>query len=50
MMGAILLTTAVSRDFKMTLVYGAPFLAVLMLAWFLFYRRTTSAAPSRATG
>jgi amino acid transporter, AAT family len=50
MVGAILLTTAVSRDFKMTLVYGVPFLAVLVLAWFLFYRRSAAAAPSGATG
>jgi len=50
MMGAILLTTAVSREFRMTLIYGVPFLAVLVLAWFLFYRRPAAAAPSEATG
>ena len=50
MMAAILLTTAVSRDFKMTLNYGVPFLAVLVLAWFLFYRRSAATTPSQATG
>lgn len=50
MMAAILLTTAISRDFKMTLNYGVPFLAVLTLAWFLFYRRSGAAAASEATG
>jgi len=50
MMLLILLTTAISLDFRMTLNYGVPFLAVLTLAWFLFYRRSAAAAPSGATG
>jgi len=39
LMAAILLTTAASRDFSMTLIYGAPFLAVLTVAWFIFFRQ-----------
>lgn len=45
MMAAILLTTAISRDFKMTLNYGVPFLAILTIAWFLFYRRSAASVP-----
>jgi len=45
MMAAILLTTAISRDFKMTLNYGVPFLAILTIAWFLFYRRAAASLP-----
>ena len=50
MMAAILLTTAISREFKMTLNYGLPFLAVLILAWLLYYRRSAAAAATEATG
>ena len=45
MMALILLTTAISRDFKMTLNYGVPFLAILTVAWFLFYRRSAASVP-----
>ena len=50
MMAAILVTTAFSRDFKMTLAYGLPFLGLLVAAWFLYYRRSTAATAPESTG
>jgi L-asparagine transporter-like permease len=39
LMAAILLTTAFTREFRMTLVYGVPFLAVLSAIYYSRYRR-----------
>jgi AAT family amino acid transporter len=36
---AILITTAFTREFRMTLVYGVPFLAVLSIAYLARARR-----------
>lgn len=39
LMAAILATTAFTREFRMTLVYGIPFLAALSVVYFTGYRR-----------
>ena len=44
LMLAVLITTAFTREFRMTLIYGVPFVAVLTLAYYLWYRRQPIAA------
>jgi L-asparagine transporter-like permease len=39
LMAAILATTAFTPEFRMTLVYGVPFLAVLSGIYLVWYRR-----------
>lgn len=39
-MVAILITSAFTREFRMTLVYGLPFIAVLVLAYYFWFRGT----------
>ncbi len=46
MMLAILFTTAVSRDFDMTLTYGVPFLAILTIAYYVRFRQAPASAPA----
>jgi amino acid transporter, AAT family len=41
---AILITSAFTREFRMTLVYGLPFLAVLTVAYYLWFRGTSVAS------
>jgi L-asparagine transporter-like permease len=36
---AILMTSALTREFRMTLIYGLPFLAILTLVYHLWFRR-----------
>jgi len=43
LMLAILVTTSFTNEFKMTLVFGLPFLAVLCLVYGLFFRKTQNA-------
>jgi len=38
-MAAVLLTTAFTTAFRLTLVFGLPFIAALMLFHWLWYRR-----------
>ena len=35
----VLITTAFTREFRMTLIYGVPFIAMLTFAYYLWYRR-----------
>jgi amino acid transporter, AAT family len=44
LMGGILVTTAFTREFKMTLAYGFAFLAVLVVVYLGWYRRRPVAA------
>ena len=46
LMVAVLLTTAFTAAFRMVLLSGVPFLALLSLVYWLRYRRTVSAASS----
>ena len=46
LMGAVMITTYFTEAFKMTLVFGVPFLAILTLAYWLFFRK--SRAPAGA--
>mgnify|MGYP002084587255 CR=1 FL=1 len=39
LMLAVLITTAFTQEFRMTLIYGVPFIAVLTVAYYLWYRR-----------
>ncbi len=39
---AILITSAFTREFRMTLVYGLPFLAVLTVVYYIWFRRNTA--------
>ena len=39
LMLAVLITTAFTGEFRMTLIYGVPFIAVLTFAYHLWYRR-----------
>jgi L-asparagine transporter-like permease len=48
LMAAILLTTAFTEAFRMTLAFGLPFLGVLTAAYWLRNRRTARAALSSA--
>ncbi len=41
---AVLVTTAFTEEFRMTLIYGVPFLAVLTIAYHAWYRRRPVAA------
>lgn len=41
-MAAILITTAFTAEFRMTLVYGLPFLAALSLCYWMRFRRPTA--------
>jgi L-asparagine transporter-like permease len=44
LMGAVLLTTAFTSAFRMTLVFGLPFIAILSLIYLLRYRPRSGAA------
>ncbi|MDT4849244.1 Amino-acid permease RocE [compost metagenome] len=48
LMAAILLTTAFVPAFRMTLVFGVPFLALLALAYRLYFRGTAQAISAQA--
>ena len=48
LMGGILVTTAFTREFKMTLAYGLAFLVALVLAYLGWYRRRPAAAAGEA--
>jgi L-asparagine transporter-like permease len=45
---AVLVTTAFTQEFRMTLIYGVPFIAVLTLAYYFWYRRQPTAARNAA--
>jgi L-asparagine transporter-like permease len=47
---AILMTSVFTREFRMTLVYGLPFLAVLTIAYHLWFRRKAAANVDRSVG
>jgi L-asparagine transporter-like permease len=47
LMAAVLLTTAFTTAFRMTLVFGLPFLAILSLIYRLRYRPSSVAARAR---
>lgn len=44
LMGAVMITTFFTDAFKMTLVFGVPFLLLLSLVYWLFFRRPRSTA------
>jgi L-asparagine transporter-like permease len=46
LMGAVLLTTAFTGPFRLTLAYGVPFLAVLVVAWKLRVGRAPQPRPA----
>jgi len=46
LMGGILVTTAFTREFRMTLAYGLAFVVALVLAYALWYRRRATAAAA----
>ena len=46
LMAAVLLTTAFTEAFRLTLVFGVPFLAVLVACYRLWYRRGVAAGVS----
>src|SRR5215472_13893500 len=46
LMAAVLLTTAFTDAFRLTLVFGLPFLAILIACYRLWYRRGATAAVS----
>ena len=48
LMAAVLLTTAFTEAFRLTLVFGVPFLAVLVACYRPWYRRGAAAAVSSA--
>jgi L-asparagine transporter-like permease len=48
LMAAVLLTTAFTEPFRLTLVFGLPFLAALVACYRLWYRRGAAAAVSSA--
>jgi L-asparagine transporter-like permease len=50
LMAAVLLTTAFTGEFRMTLVFGLPFLAVLSVVYALWYRTPVRAASSARCG
>lgn len=41
---AILVTSVFTREFRMTLIYGLPFLAVLTIVYYIWFRRAQNAA------
>ena len=45
-MAAVLLTTAFTEPFRLTLLFGVPFLAALVACYRLRYRRGAAAAVS----
>jgi L-asparagine transporter-like permease len=47
LMAAVLLTTAFTSAFRMTLVFGLPFLAILSLIYLLRYRPRSAAVRAR---
>jgi L-asparagine transporter-like permease len=46
LMAAVLLTTAFTDAFRLTLAFGLPYLAVLCVSYWLWYRQETPAAVS----
>ncbi len=48
LMLAVLITTAFTREFRWTLIYGVPFIAVLTSAYYLWYRRQARAFRAAA--
>jgi L-asparagine transporter-like permease len=40
LMGAVMITTYFTEAFKMTLVFGVPFLLILSIVYGLFFRKT----------
>jgi len=46
LMGAVMITTYFTEAFKMTLVFGVPFLLILSLVYGLFFRKAKVASPS----
>jgi L-asparagine transporter-like permease len=48
LMAAILVTTAFTESFRMTLIFGAPFLACLTVVYRLWYRDRESPDPAAA--
>ena len=46
---AILVTSAFTDEFRMTLVYGLPFLAVLTIAYHIWFRPKPAGVPGKAT-
>jgi len=48
LMAAVLLTTAFTDTFRLTLFFGVPFLAALVVWYWLWYRRGEAAAVSSA--
>jgi amino acid transporter, AAT family len=49
LMLGILVGTAFTREFRMTLVYGLAFLRVLVVVYGLWYRRRPTAARTEAS-
>jgi L-asparagine transporter-like permease len=50
LMVAVLLTTAFTVTFRMTLVFGVPFLALLGLGYWLWFRRQRASASAISSG
>jgi L-asparagine transporter-like permease len=48
LMAAVLLTTAFTEAFRMTLVFGVPFLLCLTVTYWIWYRRNARTAVSSA--
>jgi hypothetical protein len=44
LMGAVMITTYFTADFKMTLVFGVPFLLLLTVVYGLFFRKDQAAS------
>jgi L-asparagine transporter-like permease len=48
LMAAVLITTAFTQEFRMTLVYGVPFLAVLTVIYYVWHRRPVASVVAAA--
>jgi L-asparagine transporter-like permease len=46
LMGAVMITTYFTDAFKMTLVFGVPFLVILSIVYGLFFRKAKSISLS----
>jgi len=48
LMGAVMITTYFTGAFKMTLVFGVPFLLILSAVYYGFFRKGRAKASNRA--
>ena len=48
LMGAVMVTTFFTDAFKMTLVFGVPFLLILSLVYYVFFRKGAAKASNKA--